>query len=133
VSGWRYRGKPNLALTIGVGLFSGFGGGAVQIAGPPVIVYWLSRGHAALTMRANLMVFFTLTGTLIMVSYIVQGVFTASTIALSVLLGIPFLVALWLGVRMFPGTSDRLYRNVAYVIIGLSAVLSLPVLDPLLR
>src|SRR5262249_56513943 len=34
MSGWRYHRRPRLPVTLGVGLFSGFGGGAVQIAGP---------------------------------------------------------------------------------------------------
>jgi uncharacterized membrane protein YfcA len=132
-SGWRYRGEPKLPITIGVGLFAGFGGGAVQIAGPAVIIYWLSRGHAAQSMRANLMVFFTLIDVMLVASYAAQGLFTTDSVALSVLLGIPFVAALALGVRMFHGTSDRLYRNVAYAIIGIAALLSLPVLDPILR
>src|SRR6202040_3689155 len=40
-SGWRYHGRPRLPATIGVGLLSGLASGAVQIAGPPVILYWL--------------------------------------------------------------------------------------------
>src|SRR3954452_23221724 len=35
-SGWRYHGKPSLSVSIAVGLFAGFGSGAVQIAGPAV-------------------------------------------------------------------------------------------------
>src|SRR3954468_153427 len=93
-SGWRYHGKPTLPVTIGVGLFAGFGAGAVQIAGPAVIIYWLSRGNTAATMRANLMVYFVLADAVIVVSYIVQGLFTPATLALALLLGIPFLLAL---------------------------------------
>ena len=37
-TGWRYHGRPHLSATIGVGLLSGLGSGAVQIAGPPVIL-----------------------------------------------------------------------------------------------
>ena len=37
-----------------------------------------------------------------------------------------------IGARFFP-RSKRLYRLVAYAIIVLAAMLSLPVLDPLLR
>src|SRR5436190_3731601 len=57
-SGWRYHGPPTLPATIGVGLFSGVSAGAVLIAGPPVILYWLGGGSSAKTLRANLMVFF---------------------------------------------------------------------------
>ncbi len=38
-----------------------------------------------------------------------------------------------LGSRCFRSASDRLYRNVAYVICMLAALLSLPILDPILR
>ena len=34
-------------VTIGVGLFAGVGAGAVQIAGPPVILYWLEPRQQA--------------------------------------------------------------------------------------
>ena len=54
-------------------------------------------------------------------------------IALSLLLGLPTSSAMGLGSRCFRGASDRLYRNVAYVIISLAAIVSLPMLDPILR
>ena len=38
-----------------------------------------------------------------------------------------------LGSHFFHGASDRLYRNIAYVIIALAALVSLPILDPILR
>ena len=62
VSGWRYHGPSTLPITTTVGLIAGVGAGAAQIAGPPVILYWLSRGNNALTLRANLMVFFLFCG-----------------------------------------------------------------------
>src|SRR5436853_286133 len=58
-SGWRYHGRPRLPATIGVGLLSGLASGAVQIAGPPVILYWLGGAAQAAFVRANLMVYFT--------------------------------------------------------------------------
>jgi uncharacterized membrane protein YfcA len=58
ISGWRYRGPSTLPITTGVGFIAGIGAGAAQIAGPPVILYWMSRGNNAATLRANLMVFF---------------------------------------------------------------------------
>jgi uncharacterized membrane protein YfcA len=133
VSGWRYLGKPRIAITVGMGLFAGFTAGAVQIAGPPVIIYWLSRATSAVTVRANLMVFFFLCGIVIIASYSAQGLFSAQTLALSLLLGIPYLLSMAVGAYFFHGTSDLTYRRVAYAIIALAAVLSLPVLDNVLR
>jgi uncharacterized protein len=133
MSGWRYRGPPTLPVTVGVGMFAGVGGGAAQIAGPPVILYWLSLGNKAVTLRANLMVFFFFCGIVLIVAYASQGLFTAQSLALSLLLGVPYLLGVGLGARVFRGASERLYRNAAYLIIALAALLSLPVLDPWLR
>jgi hypothetical protein len=60
ISGWRYHGRPSLPVTAAVGLFSGFGSGAVQIAGPPVLIYWLGTTNKVITVRANFLVYFLL-------------------------------------------------------------------------
>jgi uncharacterized membrane protein YfcA len=132
-SGWRYRGEPRLPITLGVGLFAGACAGAAQIAGPPVIVYWLSRGNPAITLRANLMVFFFFCGVVLIAAYATQSLFTARMTSLALLLGVPYLLGVGAGSRMFRGASDRSYRRIAYAIITLAALLSLPLLDPILR
>ena len=40
-----------------------------------------------------------------------------------------YAVGLWGGARLFQGTSERAFRISAYVLIGVSAVLSAPVMD----
>ncbi len=132
-SGWRYHGVPRLPVTLGVGLFAGVSAGAVQIAGPPVILYWLSGGNTATTVRANLMVFFLICGVALIIAYAVEGLFTAQAIALSLLLGVFYLTGVGVGSYFFRGASDRLYRTTAYVIIAAAALVSLPVLDSFLR
>jgi uncharacterized membrane protein YfcA len=133
MSGWRYHGRPTLPATIGVGLFSGFGGGAVQIAGPAVILYWLGSARNAVTMRANLLVYFLLMDMALCIVYAFKGLFTAELIALALLLAIPFFIATAVGAYLFRGTSDELYRRIAYANIAASALVSLPLLDPWLR
>jgi uncharacterized membrane protein YfcA len=132
-SGWRYRGPSTLPITAGVGMMAGIGAGAAQIAGPPVILYWLSRGNVAMTLRANLMVYFVFCGITLIAVYGSQGLFTGKLVALALLLGIPYVAGVGIGSLFFRGASDRLYRNVAYLIVALAALLSLPVLDPVLR
>ena len=132
-SGWRYHGQPTLPVSIAVGLFAGFGSGAIQIAGPAVIIFWLSGSSNAAVVRANLMVFFLFCGIALVTAYAVEGLFTAQSLALSLLLGIPYLIGVGAGAYFFRGASDRLYRAIAYLIIALAAVASLPVLDPLFR
>jgi uncharacterized membrane protein YfcA len=133
MSGWRYRGPSSLPITAGVGMIAGVGAGAAQIAGPPVILYWLSRGNSAITLRANLMVFFLFCGIVLIAVYGAQGLFTARSVALSLMLGVPYIAGVGIGSYFFKGASDQLYRRVAYAICALAALLSLPLLDPYLR
>ena len=133
MSGWRYRGPSSLPITASVGMIAGVGAGVAQIAGPPVILYWLSRGNSVITLRANLMVFFLFCGIALIAVYGAQGLFTARSIALSLLLGVPYIAGVGIGSYFFRGTSDQLYRRIAYAICALAALLSLPVLDPVLR
>jgi uncharacterized protein len=132
-TGWRYHGRPRLPATIGVGLLSGLGSGAVQIAGPPVILYWLGGAGQAAFVRANLMVYFTFIDVIGCVAYFRQGLIHArGGRALA-----PARVAVHLchdrGVRWFSIASERVFRRVAYAIIAVSALLSLPLFDRLLR
>ena len=132
-SGWRYRGRPTLPVTTGVGIVAGLGSGAVQIAGPAVIIFWLGGANNAATVRANLMVFFLLMGAITGAVYLIQGVLTADVLALSVLLGVPFVLAMWAGAHWFRGASEQTYRRAAYAIIVVAAIVSLPVFDRLMR
>ena len=101
-SGWRYHGAPRLPITLGVGLFSGVSAGAVLIAGPPVILYWLGGGSAAKTLRANLMVFFMICDVLLVAIYGYANLFEARPLALSLLLGIPYLARHGPRLALFP-------------------------------
>jgi uncharacterized membrane protein YfcA len=131
VSGWRYHGKTSVAASLGVGVLAGFGGGAVQIGAPPLLVYWLGGQNSATTVRANIMVYFVMQGGLSMLAYLYSGLFTAQTLSLSLLLGVPFGIALALGAGWFHGTSDKLYRRLSYIIIAISGLISLPLFDAL--
>jgi uncharacterized membrane protein YfcA len=134
LSGWRYHGRPRWPVTIGVGLFSGFSGGAVQVSGPAVIMYWLGTDtNSAATVRANMMVYFLLTGATLCVAYFWQGLISAEGAALALFLGIPFVLAMVVGATMFRGASDLLYRRIAYGIVAVAAIISLPLFDELLR
>ncbi|MDB5599707.1 MAG: permease [Xanthobacteraceae bacterium] len=133
VSGWRHSGRHGLPVSLGVGALSGLGAGAVQIGGPPVIIYWLSGVSSAATIRANLMVFFILQGAVLMVVYLASGLFGPDALALSALLILPFTVAMVIGSRWFRGASDLTYRRLAYAIVALSALVSLPLFDGIWR
>lgn len=132
-SGWRYHGRPRLAVTIGVGLLSGLIGGAVQISGPPVIIYWLGSAHAAEVLRANFFAYFSLFSTASFVTYLVHGLVTAQIWAIATFVVPTCILGMWLGTRAFGFATERVYRRVAYVIVAVSAVISMPLWDGILH
>ncbi len=132
-SGWRYPIKPGAPAAACAGALSGFTGGAVQMGGPPAILYWLSIPGATVTIRANLIIFLALVGFTLVANYAWHGLMTAKPIALAILLWPPYIIALAVGARWFHGSSDRSYRRVAYVIVAAAALTSLPIFDKFLH
>jgi hypothetical protein len=132
-AGWRYHRKPNAVGAIGAGALSGIAGGATQMSGPPLILFWLSGPHPAPVVRFNLMACLALIGFTLVASYMIQDLFKAVPIALGLLLWPIYIVSVFLGAHLFGRTSDRGYRRIAYLIIGASAVFSLPLFDSWFR
>jgi uncharacterized membrane protein YfcA len=131
VSGWRYHGKPTLPASLAAGAMAGFGGGAAQIAAPPLLIFWLGGNNPAPTVRANIMAYFAIQGTLSIVLYAFNGLLNARALIVALTMGIPFIVALAAGAFYFHGSSDLLYRRAAYVIIAIAGLISLPLFDAL--
>ena len=132
-SGLRYRGPTGTAGAIGAGALSGIAGGATQMSGPPLILFWLSSPHPARVVRFDLMACLALIGLTLCVSYAVQGLFVATPIAIAVLIWPIYMASVFLGARWFRGASDRGYRRVAYWVIAISAIISMPIFDSWLR
>jgi hypothetical protein len=133
MSGWRYHGKPMLIVTLLVGLLAGTLGGAVQIVGPPVIMYWLGSSGAPATVRANLSCFFGLFASALVVTFVARGLLPLDVVALACVLGPVQILSLKSGTRLFHLATPQTYRRVAYAIVAFSALVSMPILDRILR
>ena len=133
VSGWRYRGAPRAPLSAAVGAIAGIFSGAAGIPGPPIVTYWMSGPAEKSVLRANLITFFTFTGVGSLISYTVAGLFT-QTVWISALFAAPvYGLATWLGARAHPHMPEARFRAIAFALIALSAVIGLPLFDPILR
>jgi uncharacterized membrane protein YfcA len=132
-SGWRYHGTPMLPVTLAVGFLAGLLGGAVQISGPPVIVYWLGGSSEVRVIRANFVVYFALTAIVLVIAYLTHGILTAEVLALALILGPLHILSIAAGARVFHRASGQAYRRVAYVIMALAAFVSMPIFDEWLR
>jgi uncharacterized protein len=129
VSGWRYHGKGHPSLSVGVGGLAGFCSGLAQTGGPPIVAYWLGRPIASTLARANIILYFAMTGVLSFVSYSVSGILSWDIVKLALLVGPVYGLGLFIGARMFGVASETLFRRVCYSLIALAVIISLPALD----
>jgi uncharacterized membrane protein YfcA len=133
VSGWRYRGPDHVAIPVGIGALSGFFSGVAQTPGPPVVAYFLGRPVAPTIARANIVLFFFATGLFSLISYSIGGLLTHDALRLSLVIGPAYAVGILVGSQLFGKASESLFRTICFSMIGLSAVIGLPLLDGIFR
>jgi uncharacterized membrane protein YfcA len=118
LSGWRYRGRKSLPIACSLAALSGAMMATVGIGGPPVLLYMLSGPDSAAANRANIIVYFAATGVFLLLIVM----FAADVVGLTALwralaLTPPFMLATWLGARLFRASSEKLYRRIALVFL----------------
>ncbi|MFE1600801.1 sulfite exporter TauE/SafE family protein [Methylobacterium sp. ID0610] len=127
-TGWRYRGRPSLALSVAVGGASGLASGFAALGGMPLAVFWLaSQSAEAAQVRHNLMAYFGLSTLVSGVVFLGGGLVTAERAVLALPLLLPYGLGLLIGARSFHLASDRLFRRIAYTVILAAVCLALPV------
>ncbi|MTI44971.1 sulfite exporter TauE/SafE family protein [Roseibium hamelinense] len=133
VSGWRYQGQPTRSMSFGVGSVAGVLAGVSQVSAPPVVAFWLTGKEVPSVVRANLIVYFALASVGTFVAYILNGFFTINVWHLLVAAIPAYALGLFIGSRGFSRADPKYYRWLAYALIALAALVSMPALDPLLR
>lgn len=133
ISGWRYNGRPTHVLSVTTGLVAGVFGGVAQLSGPPVVAYWLGGAIPAARVRANLVTYFAISTIITTMSYLGAGLLTGRTLLLALLVGPGYGIGIYFGSRMFGLASDVTFRRICFALIAGAGLVSLPVLDGLIR
>lgn len=115
--GWRYRGAKRWPITLGVSGFSGAMMGATSLGGPAMVLYLLSGPDGAAANRANMIAWFAVAGPFLALLLYLNGVVGAAAAWHVLLLAPGFLIGSWLGARYFRHSSERLYRNMAFLLL----------------
>jgi len=122
-AGWRYRSEPKMPLTLATGGASGLLTGAAGIGGPPVILFFLSGPHGAPDTRANLICYFAFTQLIALGSYAVYGLLDVSVLIYAVILVPAFLIAAWVGTRLFGRVDEIWFRRATLLfLVGVALV-----------
>ena len=132
-SGWRYHGRPTVPLSLGVGALSGLFNGMASIGGMPLAVFWLgAQRNDRHKTRANMQTFFGLSTIISGTILWWKGILTLGGLLMAVPLFAIYGVGLWAGTHGFRLASEETFRRGAYLVIFLSALISLPLWDGLL-
>ena len=115
--GLRYTGSPRAMTSVALGSLVGALLGATSVGAPPVILYLLSGPDPAAVTRANLTVFVTAISVIGLVMLAAAGAITATLAISAALLTVPFLLATWLGGKLFARLSDPGVRRFALVLM----------------
>jgi uncharacterized membrane protein YfcA len=133
LSGWRYRGKDHVSLSVGIGGLSGFCSGLAQTGGPPIVGYWLGRPIAPVVARANIVLFFGFSDFFSVASYAATGLITRDALLLSLVVGPLYGIGVAFGASLFGHASDKVFRAICYALIAAAVTVGLPLLDGVLR
>ena len=127
VTGARFSEAQSKSTLYCVGWLGGIMGGAVGIAGPPVIMLYLASKLPAAVIRANSFLFLIVADFLILGAFAFQGILETRPVVVGVCISIIYLVGILAGARAFNPSRERGYRLAAYSIIAASAIQGLPV------
>ncbi|RDJ19873.1 sulfite exporter TauE/SafE family protein [Bosea caraganae] len=132
-SGWRYHGRPGIPLSLAVGSLSGLFNGLASLGGMPLAVFWLgAQRNDRHKTRANLQTYFGLSTTISGAVLFLKGIITMASALMALPLFAVYGAGLWIGTHGFRLASERTFRRIAYAVIFLSALVSLPLWDGLL-
>ncbi len=123
--GWRYQANPSLPVTLAIGATSGLLTGSAGIGGPPVVLFFLSGPLGAPGTRANLICYFAFTQLTALISFAAYGLLESRVLISAAILVPTFLVATWLGSRLFGKIDELWFRRatllflIAVALVGL--------------
>ena len=123
---WSLRARTSFALapTPALAALTGFAGGtlagAVNVTGPPVLVYGTLRNWQRDPFRANLQCFFALTGSLSVIGFAATGLITTETLQRNGQFAAALVVGSILGHKLCQRIDQQRFRR--GVLLGLFAI-----------
>jgi hypothetical protein len=116
-TGLRYHGRRSVAGGMAVGAISGVMMATTSVGGPPVLMYLLAGNDPPTRHRANIIAYYMATQFPLILIMFWYGLAGVGSIARGLVLLPLMLAGAWIGRLLFNPQSERLYRNVALVIL----------------
>ena len=125
ITGWRYRGPRPLALTLGIGGFSGAMMATTAVGGPPILLYMLAAAMPAATIRANIVAYYLLTGFVLATMVVLASPTGSAAVVDALVLQPVILFSSWVGSRLAGKAADQTYRWIAYIFLAAAGLIGL--------
>lgn len=125
-SGFRYRGQVSSRMVMAIGGAGGLLGGLTGQPGPPVIISYMARPLPAKVIRANMSLFLLVYDVLVTGFVFLLGKLALVPVVLGLVMSLPNMAGNMLGGWLFRPQQERVFRAVAYVLIGGAALSGLP-------
>ena len=98
-----------------------------------MIAYWLGSQSPAAIIRANIILYFAISIVIAIVAYTIAGVITLTVLKLCLVVGPVYGLGLFIGARLFGIADESVFRRICYALIAIAVLISLPVLDGVIR
>ena len=134
MSGWRYRGKPTTAAHASASAPSRASAAAPRrSAGRRSIAYWLGSHRPPAIIRASIILYFAISTAIAIVSYSFGGVMTLTVLKLALVVAPVYALGLFHRLAAVRRGGRSIFRRICYALIAIAVVVSLPVLDGVIR
>jgi uncharacterized membrane protein YfcA len=124
-TGWRYQGPKRILPTLGVGAVSGALLAATTVGNPPVLLYMLGSQDSAATNRANIIAYFAVTSVALLAVLAAMDLLSWPPVVRALMLTPGYLLAAWVGSRLFRRAGEALYRRSALALLFAVAIYGL--------
>lgn len=112
LSGWRWQMRNPRRALIPVGFTSGFLGGSISIAGPPIVLFLSNLDITRDQFRANSLGFFTLNGAVALAGFAISGLLTREVAWYALGLIPAVFIGTQVGLRLATRLSQLLFQRV---------------------
>ncbi|WP_340118278.1 sulfite exporter TauE/SafE family protein [Pelagibius sp. 7325] len=130
-AGWRLRRQLPLLGTAAVGAAAGVTGGAASLAGPPLVLFWLGGQSSPAQVRDNIYAIFGLLGVVSGITLWLNGLLSLAVLREALVLLPAYVLAIFVGARLFPHASEGVYRKAALALCAGAALYALPLWERL--
>ncbi len=117
--------QPSLAAGLLCSAFSGCCAGAFTIGGPMMALYFVAIARDKETYVGNMQFLFFTTNLINFAMRAVRGYFSAALLPMALLGMVCVLVGLWIGLRLSRRMSGDVARQVVYIGVGVSGLVTL--------